>query len=236
MTPYYQDEFVTLYHGDCKATLSRLPKVDLVLTDPPYVVGAKGCGLAGDRQYLKDITSAKLDEGFDISLLRQFPNWFCFCGKQQLFDFAPLLKDKTWMLLTWNKPNPTPLVNNNYLPDVEYIFHCWTAGRLFGTYADKSRFIQWPVEKNLFAHPTVKPVSLVTKCLVLGSQIGELVLDPFAGSGTTLVAAKQLRRRAIGIEIEEKYCEIAAKRCEMVQPSFFDAPVLVKETQGGIFG
>lgn len=212
MTPYYSEAGITIYHGDCREVLPSLPKVDLVLTDPPYVIGAKGCGLAGDRQYLKDITAANLDQGFDVDLLRQFSDWFCFCGKQQLFTFAPLLKDRSWMLLTWNKPNPTPLTNNNYLPDVEYIFHCWSAGRLFGSYADKSRFMEWPVEQNNFAHPTVKPLPVVSKCLRLGSQVGDTILDPFMGSGTTLRAAKDLGRKAIGIEINERYCEIAAER------------------------
>ncbi len=193
--------------------------MDLVLTDPPYLVGAKGCGLAGDRKYLKDITTQNLDVGFDISILNSFDNLFCFCGKQQLVDLLNLFNDRTWMLLTWNKPNPTPLTNNNYLPDTEYIIHTWKSGRLFGEYKDKSRYIVHPVEQNDFDHPTVKPIPIVAKLIRLGSIEGEIILDPFMGSGTTLRAAKDLGRKAIGIEIEEKYCEIAAKR---LQQEVFD--------------
>lgn len=83
-------------------------------------------------------------------------------------------------------------------------------------------------------HPTQKPVSLMTQILESYLPSEEMVLDPFAGSCSTLAAAKQLRRRAIGIEIEEKYCEIAARRCEMVQPSFFDTPI-ERESQEGMF-
>jgi DNA modification methylase len=76
-------------------------------------------------------------------------------------------------------------------------------------------------------HPCPKPLQwmvwLVNRC----SFDGETVLDPFMGSGTTLVAAKQLQRHAIGIEIEERYCEIAARRCENVHPSLFDAPAMI---------
>lgn len=211
LNPYYQDESVTLYHGDCREILSALPMPDLIVTDPPYIVGAKGCGLAGDRAYLQEITARDLDRGFDLEILRPYPNWFCFCGKQQLFDFASLLRDRSWMLLTWGKPNPTPLVNNNYLPDTEYIFHTWSAGRLFGEYRDKSRFIIWKGEQNSYSNPNVKPLPIVAKCIRLGSQEGNLIIDPFSGSGSTLRAAKRLNRRAIGIEINERDCAEAAE-------------------------
>lgn len=87
---------------------------------------------------------------------------------------------------------------------------------------------------NFSFHPCPKPQSLYTSFIETFAQNNETIVDPFTGSGTTLVAAKQLRRRAIGIEIEEKYCEIAARRCEMVQPSLFDVPV-ERETQEGMF-
>jgi site-specific DNA-methyltransferase (adenine-specific) len=214
MEPYYQDEAVTIYHGDCREVVPSLPVPDLVITDPPYVVGAKGCGLAGDRQYLKDITTANLDAGFDLEILSRFPNWFCFCGKQQLLEMLKFVADKTWMLITWNKPNPTPLTNNNYLPDTEYIVHVWEKGRLFGEYNDKSRFIIWPAEQNALPHPTVKPLAIIEKCIRLGSAKGNTVLDPFMGSGSTLLAARRLGRQAIGIEIEERYCDLAVRRLQ----------------------
>src|SRR3990167_2253339 len=125
MKPYYEEPGITIYHGDCRDILPNLDTVDLVLTDPPYLVGAKGCGLAGDRAYLRSITSQELDRGFDSALLDGFENWFCFCGKQQLAELLGRVKEKTWMLITWNKPNPTPLTNHNYLPDTEYIIHCF---------------------------------------------------------------------------------------------------------------
>jgi site-specific DNA-methyltransferase (adenine-specific) len=212
MTPYYSHKDITIYHGDCREILPNLPKVDLVLTDPPYIVGANGCGLAGDRAYLHDITQANLDRGFDSLLLEQHDNWFCFCGKQQLYDVVGRALCGNWMLITWCKKNPTPLTNNNYLPDTEYIVHKYSKGRLFGEYKDKSRFYVSNTGKSPYDHPTVKPTSLIIKLLRLGTQERDTVLDPFMGSGTTLVAAKQLGRKAIGIEIEEKYCEIAVNR------------------------
>ena len=212
MTPYYDDgKGIVIYHGDCREILPHLPKVDLVLTDPPYQLTAAGGGIGAKRKYLSDI-KGHIDNGFDLSILAAFPNWFCFCGKEQLPEMFKLVDGKRWMLITWNKPNPTPLCNNNYLPDTEYIFHCFEPGRLFGEYRDRSRFILHPVEQNSFDHPTVKPLSVVNKLTKLGSHEGDIILDPFMGSGTTLRAAKDLGRKCIGIEIEEKYCEIAAKR------------------------
>lgn len=200
-----------------------LPKVDLVLTDPPYEVGAKGCGLAGDRKYLKDITEAEIDYGFDESILGRFSNWFCFCSRKQLIKIISLAEVRNWMLLTWNKPNPTPLTNNNYLPDKEYIIHSYESGRLFGSYKDKATYFIHPVNQNAFDHPTVKPTGLILKCLSLGSEEGDLILDPFLGSGTTLVACKELNRNGIGIEISDKYCEIAKKRLKATcKPLFTD--------------
>ena len=211
MQPYYQDGAATIYHGDCREVLPEMPMCDLVVTDPPYKLTAAGGGIGAQRSYMKSI-EGKLDGGFDVGLLDRFPNWFCFCGKDQLPELLRAASSGRWMLLTWNKPNPTPLTNNNYLPDTEYIVHRFEPGRLFGDYADKSRFIVYPVEKNPYAHPTVKPLRIIEKCMNLGSQRGQTVLDPFMGTGTTLVAAKLLGRKGVGIEIEERWCETAAKR------------------------
>lgn len=207
--PYYQDDAVTLYNADSYAI--ELPKCDLLLTDPPYEIAAVGGGIVAKRKYLADI-AGKIDEGFDAGILDAFPNWIVFCGKKQLKTLLAATGDRLWALVTWNKPNPTPLVNSNYLPDTEYIIHAYHSGRLFGEYRDRSRFIMHPVEQNRFDHPTVKPLAVVSKMIRLGSQAGETILDPFAGTGTTLLAAKLLGRKAIGVEVNEKFCEIAASR------------------------
>lgn len=207
------DDGITLLWGDCRELLPQLEpgSVDLVLTDPPYDVVATGAGIGGRRKYLADIVDFT-DGGFDISILDQFDNWVCFCTKAQLKDLLCATGKRRWMLITWNKPNPTPLCNSNYLPDTEYIVHAFQSGRLFGDYRDKSRFIVHPVTKTGLDHPNIKPLAVVTKMVRLGSQPGELVIDLYAGSGTTGRACKDLGRKCLMIEIEEKYVKIAAER------------------------
>lgn len=149
-----------------------------------------------------------------MAILDSFENWMCFCSKKQLPDLLEKARKKVWALITWNKPNPTPLCFGNYLPDTEYIVHSYKSGRLFGEYADKSRFIVHPIEKNEFEHPSVKPLTVLLKLIKLGTQQGDTILDPFAGTGTTGLAAKKLNRKCVLIEIEERYCEIAACRMD----------------------
>jgi len=201
--------------GDCYEAMRYIPPaaVDLVLTDPPYQIGAGGGNLGGQRAYLLNIRKEKLHVGFDAGFLNAFPNWFCFCAKEQLPQLLSMAtQNDNWMLLTWNKTNPTPLINKTYLPDTEYIIHSYSKGHLYGEYADKSRFIVSQVEKNAFPHPTVKPLHVISKLIRLGSRPGDIIFDPFLGSGTTAVAAKQLGRHFIGIERDESYCAIAEAR------------------------
>jgi len=212
MKPYYDDGQITIYHGDCREILPSLEPVDLVLTDPPYEIIAKG-GNFGDarRQYLSDIVGFT-DGGFDTEMLRAFPNWMVFCAKSQLVRLLTLASQRErWMLLTWNKPNPTPLINQTYLPDTEYIVHAFPMNGLHGPYSTRARYIVHPAGKP-DTHPNQKPLPVIRKLVLTGSNEGQTILDPFMGSGTTLRAAKDLGRKAIGIEIEERYCEVAVKR------------------------
>ena len=112
MKPYYSHNGITIWNCDCKEVLPTLPKCDLLLTDPPYKLVASGGGIGAKREYLSSI-DGELDDGFDTSILMPFKNWMVFCAKQQLQEMLSLASQRRWMLLTWNKPNPTPLVNAN---------------------------------------------------------------------------------------------------------------------------
>jgi DNA modification methylase len=213
-------EGVTLYLGDCREILPTLPKVDAVVTDPPYEIAAVGGGIGAKRKYLSDI-SGHIDAGFDVCMLSPFKNWLVFCGKSQLFKLASQAEkcDLRWQLLTWNKTNPTPLTNANYLPDTEYMVHAFVRH----DWESKTRFIVGQVQKNDYEHPTVKPLYVMLKAIKSTSAFEDTILDPFMGSGTTGVAAVKLGRKFIGIEIEPKYFDIACRRISeaLKQPDMF---------------
>ena len=187
MRPYYQDDFVTIYHGDCRSVLPSI-LADALVTDPPY-----GIGLAANpfRQKFErsEWDAAPVDAGLladCIAITRQAIVWggnyfglpahqrFLVWDKVQPEDFSSAMCEMAWT----NLGGPAKL---------------W-----------KRRVVGY--EKF---HPTQKPVDLMAWCI--GFTEGT-ILDPFMGSGTTLRAAKDLGRKAIGIEIEERYCEIAAQR------------------------
>lgn len=201
----------TLYLGDCLEVLPTLGEVDAVITDPPYLISASGGGIGGQRQYLTDIRD-HIDAGFDVSMLQTFKNWFCFCGKPQLLDLIgqAIKQNLRWQILTWNKTNPTPLSNNNYLPDTEYMVHAFESHH----YESKTRFVVGQVERSGYGHPTVKPQYVMQKAVKSASHQGDTILDCYMGTGSTGVAAIQLGRKFIGIEREERYFDIACKRIE----------------------
>lgn len=210
---YYADSSVCIAHGDCREIVPTLGRFDLLLTDPPYEIHAgKGGGCFGNRDHLVN-TGGFTDGGVDFGFLDGFPNWFCFCSRLQLTALLSVAQTAPrWNLLTWCKPNPVPTCNNKYLPDVEFVVHGFTSGRLFGDMAAKSCFMLHPCGNKETTHPNEKPLALVEKLVKLGTQPNETILDPFAGSGTTGRAAKDLGRKAVLIEREERYCEIAANR------------------------
>jgi DNA modification methylase len=202
--PYYEDEAVTIYHGDCRELLPLMPTVDLVLTDPPYGIGeARGKNItrgviANPRDYgVASWDDAPID-AVTINAMRGL-------GKSQIIfggNYYELPPTSCWLL--WDKLNGA-----NDFADAEM---AWTnlksAVRVFrfrwsGMLRDGEPIVR--------THPTQKPVELMRWC-ISKVPVAQSILDPFMGSGTTLRAAKDLGRKAIGIELEERYCEIAAKR------------------------
>jgi len=152
----------------------------------------------------------------------------------KLIEYA---KNGRWMLITWNKTNPTPLCGGNYLPDTEYIIHKFKSGNLYGDCKEKHRWILLPATQDK-QHPNEKPVKVMEKVCINSSDKGQTVLDPFMGSGTTGVACAKLDRKFIGIEIEEKYFDIACKRIETAyrtRPRLFDSVPKPAPVQAGLF-
>ncbi len=214
--PYYQDEAVTLYHGDCREILPQLTTpVDLVLTDPPFYLPAH---IGTSRKvWPRSLSEVAIMEGYFRDAFGQFLGKlsltgaaYIFCDSTSYAVFLSLLYpafDRT-QCIVWNKGKGG--LGNGWRHSHELIIH----GAFVGTeYEEGFRcdVIECaPVHSDTRKHQSEKPVSLMQQLMI--AHPSDLVLDPFAGSGTTLRAAKDLGRKAIGVEIEEKYCEIAAKR------------------------
>ena len=208
MQPYFQRDGITLYHGDCREILPSLPKVDLVLTDPPYGIGearkdfASRSNAAIQRDYGK---SAWDDAPPSVGTIGMVVG----SGDQAILwggNFFHLPPSPCW--LVWDKDRTGDFADcelawTNLSRAVRKIRFRWNGMIQEHAGADKEpRF-----------HPTQKPVPVMKWAIELADD-PETILDPFAGSGTTLRAAMDLGRKAIGIEISEKYCEIAARRLE----------------------
>lgn len=130
------------------------------------------------------------------------------------------MKDKEiyFEVLTWNKTNPTPTINNSWLPDIEYCLYFREKGVPYNNgYELKSKWYCSPANKNdkdRFNHPTIKPLALVKRHILHTTQPNDIVADFFMGSGTTCVASKDTGRRYIGFEIEPKWFKVAKDRLD----------------------
>ena len=208
--PYFRDDAVMIYHADCRDILPKMPKVDLVLTDPPYGIGADrnlrankrhGQAAVPSRDYgVGEWDCSPPDSALLVAVMAAGQNAVIWGG-----NYFSLPPSPGW--LVWDKDNG----GNGYAD-------CELAWANLGGAVRRRRY-RWMgmlqehagANKEERWHPTQKPLPLMQWCLELVPD-AQTILDPFMGSGTTLRAAKDLGRFAIGIEIEEKYCEIAAKR------------------------
>jgi DNA modification methylase len=207
LTPYYEDveAGIVIYCGDCRDILPHLPKVDLVLTDPPYGINhptnyhERGRGnLAICRDYPPVFDD---HQPFDPALLLTLAVPMVLWGANYFANSLP--HSSGWLI--WDKERPHTL-------DQATCEMAWT------NYVKGARIFRFLWNGMLRAsdealeHPTQKPIELMKWICELKWTPAGTILDPFMGSGTTLRAAKDLGRKAIGIEIEEKYCEIAVRR------------------------
>lgn len=239
MTPYYQHGGITIYHGDCRYVLGSgsVPRtVELILTDPPYESEAHTLQrriqreVSADAEYGRRVAVEELPFGpmtpeLRVHVAAEFAcmatGWILiFCQ----VEGAPIWREtldgvngvQYRRTCIWVKPDGMPQYSGDR-PGMGYetllAMHAkgaskWNGGGKHGVFIHSKN--DSGALPNL--HPTQKPQSLMRELVTLFSDAGDLILDPFMGSGSTLVAAKNLGRRAVGIEIEEKYCEIAAKR------------------------
>ena len=216
-----------IYNIDCMEGLKLIDdnSIDLVIIDPPYLLNINNVkNFSKMNKYANDLLNLK--DGFDLKVLdlliqkMKKINIYIYCSKRQVKDLLNYFSNKNCNheILTWHKQNPSPLINNNYLPDTEYILFFREKGvKLYGNYHTKRKYyisLTNKVDKQKYKHPTIKPLELIEYHIENSSKEGDLILDCFAGSGTTLVGAINKNRRYIGFEIDKNYYEIAKKRIE----------------------
>lgn len=243
MEPYWSDSQVTLYHGDCREVLASLPRplAHAVVTDPPFFMPAQpyaGRDEGWQRSWAdtsilatwwgvmaEALTRATMPDG----------HLLVFCDDSSYPVFYPPVYTR-WPnigCLIWDKGRPG--MGTAWRGSSELIIAArgrsayWTGG------ARGSVLRFTPVSSANRVHPVDKPVALLRDLIEPITPPGAMVLDPFAGGGSTLLAARDLGRRAIGIELEERYCEQAARR--LSQPVLIESmapPPRIEQVTGSL--
>ena len=211
MNPYYENNGIVIYNADCRELLPSL-SCDVAITDPPYGKATHDGARTSIDERLLTFEHIGAEQFVDVSrqLVECARRWVvmtCEWKYAHLLDEAGLLV----RLGAWIKPNAAPQFTGDRPAtgwEAVAILHRpgkkqWNGGGHHGV---------WTHNIAQGEHPTEKPLGLIRQWMLQFSNPGETILDPFMGSGTTLRAAKDLGRKAIGIEINERYCEIAAKR------------------------
>lgn len=223
-----------LRKGDCFELMRTLDdnSVDLIVTDPPYDVHTDPGKCKNDlMRSIKNmgndlIEHTDITKGYDIETfgnealrIMKNINIYFWCNKKQIIDYLDFwVKGQgcKYDILFWKKSNPMPTYNKKYMTDVEYCLYFHKNAYLQPEcYDDASLCFFGGInikDKNDFGHPTIKPIEMMERLVRNSSKVGDVVLDPFMGSGTTGAAAIKNNRSFIGFEIDDHFFEIAEKR------------------------
>jgi DNA modification methylase len=216
--------------SDQVAKLMNGQKADMVFTDPPYKIETEGGCKGNIGQGLKK-------QGKDIEFIANFEpteflqvlplifdknklNAYIFCNKELLPDYLVWARDSgySFNVLIWKKPNAIP-IGDSHRPDIEYLLlfrksAIWNNGLKDVNY---SRCLEFGRESGL--HPTMKPIELIANEMKISSNENSLVFDFFLGSGSTMVASHQLKRKCYGMELDPKYCQVIVDRMKKLDPT-----------------
>lgn len=230
--PSFKSAYGTIYHQDCLEGLKALKSgsVDLIVTDPPYLI--KDTHAGGNTRLartIQPVNDALRDNGLNVGLepailpemvrVLKTINIYIWCNKAQIPEYLNFFVGElkcSFDILVWIKTNSPPTYNNKYLSDKEYCLYFRKGGYCQPTSYEmaKTAYFQ-PTnvkDKKEYPHPTIKPLNIMKTIIENSSKPGEIVLDPYLGSGTTAVACMELGRKYIGYEINEKYFDTAQRR------------------------
>jgi site-specific DNA-methyltransferase (adenine-specific) len=219
MKPYFEDEYVILYHGDCLEVTEWLD-ADVLVTDPPYGISWEAGALSDKRETRKKSEQSIISD--ESASVRD--------AALTLFGKKPAIVFGTWKIqrpenttnvLIWHKANKQPgVLTHPFYSNHEEIYvlgNGFLGKPMQSVITSKEHRGMQP---RLIGHPTPKPVGLMESLI---EKTAGLIADPFAGSGSTLLAARNLGRKVIGVEIDEKYCELIAQRLSQQSFIFEDA-------------
>ena len=225
--------------GDAYKLIKEVPdkSVDLIVTDPPYKISAMNqanSGLFRDKSKNKNCYATELNKqketilrGIDYSILNEFVrvmkkiNCYIWCNKEQIYDYMTFFVKEhkcNFEILIWAKSNPIPLTCGHYIKDKEYCLFFWERGAKVQCTTETGKTFFYTAinqaDKKKYGHPTIKPEEIIKDLILNSSQEGEVVLDPFSGSGTTCAVAKALGRQYLGFEINEKWHKVSLDRLQ----------------------
>lgn len=220
--------------GDCLEILKKIEaeSVDLVVTDPPYLI--KNTKAGGKSKFAKsiqkmnnEIKQNNLTDGVDLKFCEELmrvckkPNVYIFCNKAQMMDYLDFfVKEKgcSFDILIWKKKNAPPTFNNKYLTDKEYCLYFRKGGFCQPERYEDAETVFFSgltvKDKQRWGHPTIKPLPMIERIIKNSSKEGDLILDPFSGSGTTAIACARLKRDFICIEKNETFYKKSIERLE----------------------
>ena len=226
----------TLYNNDCIEVMEKMIekgiKVDLVLTDPPYDIKNTKTGGNSDlnktfQKCQDQIKEKGLDKGIDYERILPLlwniqgkkKNIYIWCNKAQIpmyLDYFVNEKNCSFDIIKWVKTNPVPNYYNKYTTDTEYLLYFRKGGYCKPENSeDASTLYQSPLnlkDKKKYGHPTIKPIEILERVIRNSSKPGDTIFDGFMGSGSTGVAANNLGRKFIGVELDKEFYELSEKR------------------------
>ena len=230
----YEDMLNNITLGNSYELIKDIPdkSVDLVIIDPPYLIENTKAG--GNSELSKsiqnmnnEIKNKNLNLGIDIKILKDVIrvmkkiNIYIWCNHKQILEYLDFFVNKnncSFDILIWRKNNAMPLFCNKYLTDKEYCLYFRKEAYCNPkNYEDAKTVFDMPInieDKKKYNHPTIKPLNIIKTLIKNSSNSGDIVLDCFSGSGTTCVAAKELGRQFIGIEIDSEYHKISIDRLQ----------------------
>lgn len=234
-----RDITIKLYNDDYKNVIGSIGYVDLIVTDPPYIheKGGRGKMLLGDSLDREKFNMKQMGS-FSEEMIYEFlnltknlmekPQWYIFCSEKQLpYYLNWTVNNKLkFNVLTWNKPLSV-MNRERYSTNMEYIVRIYSNGCALNKLnldveKEKAKYYSKYKQYNQIRgkgklHPSQKPVELLTEFIELSSKENDIIFDPFMGSGSTGIACLNTKRRFVGIELDEKYFNIAENRIKKLK-------------------